>query len=107
MPIHDWTRVDAGLFHAFYLRWIAALSDALNAGGLPPGYFALPEQNVRGSIPDVLTLKLAPGGGEPDEDAGGLAVATVAPKVRLVRQTEAGRYARKASHVTVRHRYGD
>jgi hypothetical protein len=36
MPIHDWTRVDAGLFHAFHQRWISALSDALNCGGLPP-----------------------------------------------------------------------
>ncbi len=26
MPIHDWTRVDAGLFHAFRLDWITLLS---------------------------------------------------------------------------------
>ena len=30
MPVHDWTRVDAGLFHAFHHRWIDALCDALN-----------------------------------------------------------------------------
>jgi hypothetical protein len=29
MPIHDWTRVDAGLFHHFRHRWIDALCDAL------------------------------------------------------------------------------
>ena len=24
MPIHDWTRVDAGIFHHFHQRWIGA-----------------------------------------------------------------------------------
>ena len=67
MPIHDWTRVDAGLFHAFHQRWISALCDALNTGGLPRGYFALPEQNIRGPIPDVLTLQLSPAADEPSE----------------------------------------
>jgi hypothetical protein len=32
MPIHDWTRVDAGLFHAFHQMWIITLSRALNSG---------------------------------------------------------------------------
>ena len=59
MPIHDWTRVDAGLFHAFHQSWIIHLCDALNAGGLQPEYFALPEQSIRGPIPDVLTLRLS------------------------------------------------
>ncbi len=60
MPVHDWTRVDAWLFHAFHQRWISALCDALNSGGLPAEYFALPEQSIRGPIPDILTLKLSP-----------------------------------------------
>jgi hypothetical protein len=54
VPIHDWTRVDVGLFHAFHYRWISALCDGLNTGGLPNDYFALPEQRVPGPIPDVL-----------------------------------------------------
>jgi hypothetical protein len=41
LPIHDWTRVDAGLFHDFHQGWTVALSNALNAGGLPPDYFSL------------------------------------------------------------------
>src|SRR5215831_16138389 len=57
MPIHDWTRVDAGLFHHFDHRWIDSLSDALNAGKLPPDYFALVEQHIRGPIPDVYAEK--------------------------------------------------
>lgn len=35
MPMHDWTRVDANAYHHFHGRWIYAVSDALNAGGLP------------------------------------------------------------------------
>jgi hypothetical protein len=55
MPIHDWSRVNAGLFHHFHQRWIQALCDELNAGGLPDGYLALSEQVSGGPIPDVLT----------------------------------------------------
>ena len=43
MPIHDWTRVNAGVFHAFRHRWLGALCDALNAGRLPDDHFALVE----------------------------------------------------------------
>ena len=105
MPVHDWTRVDAGLFHAFHQRWISALSDALNGGVLPSEYFALPEQNIRGPIPDVLTLKLTPGADE--ESDGGLAIGTAPPRTRFVRRSEADIYAAKADLITVRHRHGD
>ena len=46
MPVHDWTRVYAGLFHHFHQRWVQALCDRLNTGDLPPGYYALSEQYV-------------------------------------------------------------
>jgi hypothetical protein len=35
MPMHDWTRVDAGIFHAFHHDWITELGRALNGGLLP------------------------------------------------------------------------
>jgi hypothetical protein len=41
MPIHDWTRVDAGLFHDFHQDWTIELRRTLNAGRLPSGYVAL------------------------------------------------------------------
>ena len=41
MPIHDWTRVDAGLFHDFHQDWTIELRRSLNAGRLPPGFVAL------------------------------------------------------------------
>ena len=53
MPIHDWTRVDAGLFHAFHQSWIVTLCNRLNAGVLPKDYFALPEQVGTGPISDA------------------------------------------------------
>ncbi len=54
MPIHDWTRVPAGTYHFFHQRWISALADALNAGGLPEGYFAMSEADAEGPVSDVL-----------------------------------------------------
>jgi hypothetical protein len=107
MPVHDWTRVDAGLFHAFHQDWIIALCHALNTGGLPADYFALAEQRIRGPIPDVLTLRLSQESEPPSGTAPGLAVADVPPRVRLVRHAEEEIYARKADRVVVRHRDGD
>ncbi len=44
MPLHDWTRVDDGIFHDFYLAWIAEIRRSLNKGLLPDGFYALAEQ---------------------------------------------------------------
>jgi hypothetical protein len=106
MPIHDWTRVDAGLFHAFHQSWIVTLCNTLNGGVLPLDYFALPEQMIRGPIPDVLTLRLSTDGDEPSGTNHVLAVAASPPRARLVRRSEAEIYARKSDRVTVRHRHG-
>jgi hypothetical protein len=35
MPIHDWTRVDAGLFHDFHQRWLAYLEPVAVGDVLP------------------------------------------------------------------------
>lgn len=56
MLMHDWTRVGSGTFHAFHTRWITHLSDAMNKGVLPPGYYSDPEQHLGRKIADVLTL---------------------------------------------------
>jgi hypothetical protein len=106
MPIHDWTRVDAGLFHDFHQGWTVALRNALNAGILPPDYFALVEQRTPGPIPDVLTLELAPRTLGSSHTNGGLAVATAPPRTRLVRRSDAEVYASKANRLTIRHRHG-
>ena len=40
MPIHDWSKAPAGLFHHFHRRWAVSICDALNAGRMPKGYYA-------------------------------------------------------------------
>ncbi len=106
MPIHDWTRVDSGLFHAFHQDWIGVLARALNAGVLPPDYFALREQSTRGSVPDVLTLELPSARDERSETGSGLAVAVAPPRTRVVRRAEDTIYVHKADRIAIRHRHG-
>jgi hypothetical protein len=105
MPIHDWSRVDANLFHHFHQRWTIAICDALNGGLLPQGYSALAEQHAGGLVPDVLTVQRRPWPGRKDEPAGGVLSATP-PKTRLVRHAKAALAAR-ANRVVIRHRLGE
>jgi hypothetical protein len=58
MAVHDWTRVEAGIFHDFHLDWIFTLKQALNQGILPPDFYALAEQVAGGLHPDVFALVL-------------------------------------------------
>src|SRR5437016_1212575 len=104
MPIHDWARVDAGIFHAFHHDWITDISRALNRGLLPADYYALPEQIAGGRGPDVLTLQ-RPADGAPAlaDPAGGVALATAPPRVQLRLRSEPDVYAAKAKAVVVRH----
>jgi Protein of unknown function (DUF4058) len=95
MPIHDWTRVRSGTFHHFHQRWISALADALNTGGLPPGYFALAEQRVPGPEPDVVTLQLPPTARPSNGGPVGLAVEVAPPRARFVIESDTENYARR------------
>jgi Protein of unknown function (DUF4058) len=104
MPIHDWTRVDAGIFHAFHHDGITDLARALNRGLLPSDYYALPEQLAGGLGPDVLTLRIPAKGSPPDPAPGrGIALAEVPPRVRYHVSSEPSAYAAKAKAVVVRH----
>src|SRR5271166_2824797 len=107
MPVHDWTRVDAGIFHHFHVAWIDAIARALNRGLLPAGYYALAEQIAGGWEPNVVTLK-GPKQGEMPENQprGAVALAAVPPKVHLRAKTEMDLYAAKAKAVVVRHTSG-
>ena len=60
MPVHDWTRVEAGIFHDFHMVWTVLLRNALNEGLLPKGYYALAEQHAGRAIADILTLHASP-----------------------------------------------
>ena len=106
MPIHDWSKAYAGLFHHFHQRWIQSLCDALNARGLPEGYYALSEQVTSGPIPDVVTLQTRPKTTPADSNRGGVAVLTTPPQTRFVITAEPELYAAKSSRVVIRHRMG-
>jgi len=80
MPLHDWTRVDAGVFHDFHSVWIAELRNACNRGLLPEGYYAMSEQHVGKYLADVIALERPTANGT-HEISGGLALATAPPKV--------------------------
>ena len=56
MPIHDWTKVEAGIFHDFHHKWISQIKRPLNRVLYGSDYFALAEQITGGFGPDVLTL---------------------------------------------------
>jgi hypothetical protein len=106
--MHDWTRVDARIFHHFHLSWMAEMARALNQGRLPSAYYALTEQITGGLGPDVLTLQYPISGSlsAPSEPVRGIAAATAPPKARFHARAEVDIYAKKARAVVIRHRSG-
>jgi hypothetical protein len=109
MPVHDWTKVDAGIFHSFHNFWIVELIRRLNGGLLPDGYYALSEQVSAAPIPDVLTLnvpELGAGAGPPSRERG-IALAEAPPQVsrKLVADPTAVYRARRRT-LTIRHTSG-
>jgi Protein of unknown function (DUF4058) len=104
MPIHDWTRVKAGIFHHFHVEWIGVVARVLNQGLLPPDHYALAEQ-VAGDIgPDVLALR---GPSRELPAPAGTAVADAPPKVRHRLTIESDIYAEKARVIAIRHTSDD
>ena len=63
MRIHDWTSVGVRVFHNFHVSWIVAITDRLNGGLLPAGFFAMLERSsdrpddVRASDPERYALE--------------------------------------------------
>jgi len=105
MPVHDWSHVRAGKFHHFRNSWIYRLSDRLNGGVLPPGFYAAGEQ-VAGDIePDVLTLQQSP---ESERTAdwrsttGVVAVQEHPPQVSVTHEAEQSLYLRKQDRLAIR-----
>ena len=48
MPIHDWTRVPAGLFHDFHQTWTVRMAGKLNVEILPKELSAFLEWRLGG-----------------------------------------------------------
>src|SRR5262245_51766730 len=107
MPMHDWTRVDDGIYHDFHTAWIGELRKVLNAGGLPKGFYALAEQQTSDPGPDVLALHRPRSTDSGPEPRGGIAVDTVPPKVEFTATADREAYVAKRRTLVIRHRSGD
>ncbi len=105
MPIHDWSRVDANVFHDFHQTWSISIRNALNAGLLPEGYSALVEQHALGVVPDVLALQRRNRPRRPDQPRGGVLTPTP-PQTRHVLHTKE-LLAARANRIVIRHRLGE
>ena len=92
MPMHDWKRLDDGIYHDFHTScWIPNIRRTVNKL-LPKDYYALSEQPTGSVVPDVLALHSYGGDvaelDDDDSDFGGGAVAvcdivtTKKPKVK-------------------------
>lgn len=106
MPMHDWTRVDAGIFHAFHHAWIHEIARFLNQGGLPKDYYALPEQVAAGYGPDVLTLQDQRPDDEDEPNGGGVATAMALrtrPRTRFMAETNVSFFPRVKSAIAIHH----
>jgi hypothetical protein len=86
MPMHNWTLVEAGIFHAFHHHWVSAISDTLNAGLLARNYYALPDVSIMHGQP-------VPTGNEFG--------------TRFMAESDDEFYRKKKSSVVVRHVSGD
>src|SRR5208282_2407472 len=104
MPIHDWTRVPAGLFHDFHQSWSVRIKDALNAGRLPKGVAALVEQRAGPREADVLAIERK-GKPRPTAPDGGVAVQKP-PATQIIRRSANRIYADRANRVVVKHHLG-
>src|SRR5262245_7946694 len=107
MPVHDWTRVDAGTFHAFHTLWIGEIMKALNAGLLPKGYYALAEQVATRMQTDVLALRAPLPDAPVVNTNGGVVTAESQPRVGLSVRPDPRRKprhpVRRGRHLVVRH----
>ena len=98
MPIHDWTRVSAGTFHAFHLGWIAEKQGSLDSfvdkavGALNANYHLLlmdlfpprpfDPTGIHGAIWQRLGGSYEPPAGKPLTLAGYAAEGTVTSVLR-------------------------
>ncbi|MBL7134482.1 MAG: DUF4058 family protein [Phycisphaerae bacterium] len=109
MAVHDWSRVDSGIFHHFHQAWTIEIIDSLNGESLSPVFFAMVEQAeqiVSGPIPDVVTLKQRGTPAGPPHPGAGVTVAEAPPRARFVTSAEPDLYTRKANRIAVKHRLG-
>jgi hypothetical protein len=84
MPVHDWTKVEAGTYHAFHTAWITHLKEGMNNGLLPSAYYALSEQHLGRRSSDFLAPHVSdfPASSPASSREGAVLVDEVPPRVR-------------------------
>lgn len=104
MPMHDWTKVEAGIYHMFHGTWLVTIARALNNGVLPPTYYAMSEQVTATIAPDVVTLRLPSADPPPLAPGNGVhALPADRPAVGLLDRTRLVVPARPRRRLAVRH----
>src|SRR5262245_4262220 len=108
MPVHDWTRVEAGIFHDFHHSWIEENKRAINRLLRGTDFYALAEQFAGANGPDILTLqrplrgaKLARTNG--NKGNGSVALANAPPKLRFHEDKSPLWYLNKKKAIAIRH----
>src|SRR5262245_19375624 len=104
MPLHDWTRVPAGLFHHFHQDWCIEIARTLNRGRLPKGLDALVEQRAGPHESDVLAIERKSKHSR-TWDSGGATTAE-RPATRFVRHSHKENYAGRANRIVIKHHLG-
>ena len=101
MPVHDWTKVDAGVCHSFHSTWLTKMNESI-VQRLPKGYYSLQEQYAGPTGPDILALSIQPPfERDPPSDGG---TATMArPRTKIIQESADDFYARKKRIVAIRH----
>jgi Protein of unknown function (DUF4058) len=102
MPIHDWTRVDASIFHHFHQAWTIEICNSLNRGLLPKGFSAMAEQHTAGVAPDVLTVQGRARPDRPVEPRGAGVITEHPPKTRHVIHTGSEKIAARGNRIAIR-----
>lgn len=108
MPVHDWSEVRSGRIHHFHNSWFYKLSDCLNAGLLPPGFYAAGEQWAGGMEPDVLALQERDRAATDWRDAEtAIVLEEQPPKVAHTMRAEEAVYLSKQDSISIRGTDGD
>jgi hypothetical protein len=104
VPMHDWTRVDSGVFHAFHTLWIAGIQRAL-VERLPGEYYCLPEQRAGAFIPDVLAL--SHGQAHRSSGSTGTTALLTPPRTSLFQESAKDPFLARQRRIVIRHSSGD
>ena len=103
MPIHDWTRVEAGDFHHFHQCWVVAIRQRLERRAAAS---RLHGHGGAGHRSPDSRCRHAPGYEPKAGPEGGIAVATAPPTARVIAKIERINYAKRADRVVIRHGRG-